>query len=99
MKNSIAAGAHCFLLVLAISYCWPVAGQSDPRYLNPVLAQPLQSGEATAAELRQYLMHKVPPLPPVSSAEQWTAEASRLRQRALSEVVFNGWPKAWVDAP
>src|SRR5947207_13130834 len=99
MRNSIAGSARVFLLVLAISYCWPVAGQSDPRYLKPVLDQPLQSGEATAAELRQYLMRKVPRLPSVSSAEQWTAEAARLRQRMLSEVVFYGWPKAWVDAP
>jgi hypothetical protein len=50
-------------------------------------------------QVRQYIVeHIVPPPSLPASPAAWTAEASRIRQNLLSNVVFHGWPKAWVDA-
>jgi dienelactone hydrolase len=49
-------------------------------------------------QVRQYLVGRVAPLPVAASAQQWTEEAKRLRQRML-EVVFHGWPTEWVNSP
>ncbi|MGH7973159.1 MAG: alpha/beta hydrolase family protein, partial [Limisphaerales bacterium] len=44
-------------------------------------------------------MRRRPSLPHVTSAAQWTAEANRIRQRVLNDVIYHGWPKSWVDSP
>ena len=44
-------------------------------------------------------MNHVAPPPTATSAQQWTAEANRLRQHLLNDVVFHGWPKDWVSSP
>jgi hypothetical protein len=76
-----------------------VQAQADTGLVEPVLKQQIQPANVAEFQLRQYLMKKVAPLPSPSSADQWTAEAKRLRKHALDEIVFQGWPKDWVDAP
>ena len=77
-----------------------VAGaQTQPTQIRRVLEPPLQTPDVVAFQLRQYLLKKVPKLPRPSSAEQWTAEARRLRRDLLSNIVFHGWPEEWVHAP
>jgi dienelactone hydrolase len=44
-------------------------------------------------------MGKVPELTVPSSAEQWTAQAQRIRRHLLDDVVFHGWPQEWVNSP
>lgn len=83
------------LLLLAAA----AGAQTQPRQVAEILAAELQTPDVVAFQLRQYLMKKVPPLPAARSAREWTAEAGRLRRRALEEVVFHGWPRAWVEAP
>src|SRR5713226_5952903 len=73
-------------------------GQSDSEQLSPILAQPVHAPEVTAYQLRQYLMKRVPPLPAPADAQQWTAEARRIRRHLLDDVVFHGWPPEWVNA-
>jgi dienelactone hydrolase len=72
--------------------------QSLPEQLAPILAQPIQSADVTAFQLRQYLMGRVPALPTPATASQWMAEAGRIRRHLLDDVVFHGWPREWVDA-
>jgi dienelactone hydrolase len=79
--------------------CGRAIAQSDTELLTPVLAQPMQTPDVTAYQLRQYLMGRVAPLPGPAGAAEWTAEAKRIRRHLLDEVVFHGWPAEWVNAP
>ncbi|HXI41083.1 MAG TPA: prolyl oligopeptidase family serine peptidase [Bryobacteraceae bacterium] len=74
-------------------------GQSDAEQLTPILAQPIQTPDVTAYQLRQYLMGRMAPLPSAAGAAEWTAEAKRIRRHLLEDVVFHGWPAEWVNAP
>src|SRR2546429_488632 len=47
--------------------------QSDGEQLTPILAQPIQTPDVTAYQLRQYLMGRISPLPPPAGAPEWTA--------------------------
>lgn len=75
------------------------AAQSDSERLAPILAQSIQTPDVTAYQLRQYAMRHVPRLPNPANAQQWTAEAARIRRHLLDDVVFHGWPREWVTAP
>ncbi len=77
----------------------PAAAQSDARKLAAILAQPIQTPDVTAYQLRQYAMRRVPALPAPTDARQWSAEAARIRRHLLDDVVFHGWPREWVNAP
>src|SRR5437870_460530 len=66
--------------------------------LLPMLEAQIPAPEVTAYQFRRYVLQKIPKLPATASAEQWTAEAARLRRRILNDVVFHGWHKEWVEA-
>src|SRR5207245_265044 len=73
--------------------------QSSPSQVRPVLEQPLMTPDVVAFELRHYLRHKAPKLAIPQSSDEWNAEARRIRERVLNDVVFHGWPREWVNAP
>jgi dienelactone hydrolase len=73
--------------------------QSRARDIAPILEQRLQTPEVVSFQLRQYLFQRIPKFSVPQSAAQWSAEAERIRKHLLDDVVFHGWPKAWVDAP
>jgi dienelactone hydrolase len=79
--------------------CSRAIAQSDAERLTPILAQPVQTPDVTAYQLRQYLMGRAAPLPAPAGAPEWTAEAKRIRRHLLDDVVFHGWPAEWVNAP
>jgi len=83
-----------FLLSTAFAYA-----QTAPDTVNPILKQPLQSKKVVTFQLQQFVLEHAPKLPHPASAAQWTAEANRIRQHVLNDVVFHGWPKDWVDSP
>jgi len=95
---SKAAGATALgssIMLLAPSL---LDAQTNTDQVGPILKQEFQSADVAEFQLRQYLMSKVLPLPSPASAEEWTAEAQRLRKYALDEVIFHGWPPEWVNA-
>jgi len=73
-------------------------GQSAQRMVDEFLTNPLQPTDVVTYQMQQFLMGNAPNLPHVTSASQWTAEADHIRQRVLSDVIYHGWPKAWVDS-
>jgi len=77
----------------------PAGAQTQPRELARLLEKNILPPEVATAEMRAYLIQKVAALPAPRSAEQWSAESKRIRQRVLDEIVFRGWPREWVDAP
>jgi dienelactone hydrolase len=74
-------------------------GQSSPGQLTPVLSEEIQDPAISVFQMKQYLLKKAAKPPAPATAEQWTAESKRLREHLLKDVVFNGWPQEWVNAP
>jgi hypothetical protein len=72
--------------------------QSAQRMVDEFLTKRLQSPEVVTYQMQKYLMAHRPRLPRATSAAQWTAEANRIRQHVLQDVIYHGWPKAWVDS-
>lgn len=74
------------------------AAQSIPEQLTPILVRPIQPRQVAAYELQQYLLKHLSQLPTPSTAQQWTTEAERIRQHLLADVIFHGWPEAWINS-
>lgn len=89
------------ILLAAVLCLLPSAlfAQSEARPLGRILSEPILSPEVSLFQLRQYILSRVAKPPAPASAQQWTTESKRLRERLLKEVVFHGWPQAWVAAP
>src|ERR1035441_9251741 len=88
------------LLVLAILIsATTLKAQADPEIVQPILTKQLQSPQVVTYQFQKFLQTKVPPLVVPASADQWMAEAQRIRRRLLDDVIFHGWPKEWVSSP
>jgi dienelactone hydrolase len=74
-------------------------GQSSSSQLAPVLSEEIQAPAISVFQMKQYLLKKAAKPPAPASADQWTTESKRLRERLLKDVVFHGWPQEWVNAP
>ncbi len=72
--------------------------QTTPSTLRSLLEQPVEPTAVTAFELENYLSHRIPPLPNVKDAGDWTAQAQKLREHLLDDVAFHGWPSEWVHS-
>ncbi|KPK68774.1 MAG: hypothetical protein AMJ84_10630 [Acidithiobacillales bacterium SM23_46] len=55
--------------------------------------------DQTEKELKAYLSRHVPKFVAPTNADKWNAEAKRLRQQVLDEVVLRGVPKRWLSGP
>jgi dienelactone hydrolase len=87
------------LLMTLASLTSPVWGQAEAEYLQPILNQEILPPQVAVFQLKQYILNRVAKPPAPAGAEEWTAEAARLRKRLLNDVVFHGWPREWVEAP
>jgi len=85
--------------VCALSLAGASAQTTMLPSITETLAGPAPSPAITEYQLQQYLMDRIPALPKPGTAQQWTAEEARLRDHILNDVVFHGWPRAWIDAP
>ncbi len=86
-------------LLLLAALPLSLLAQTDAGSVAAVLKAPLTTPDVVTNEIRHHLIAKVPGLPTPASAEAWTREAGRLRERMLKEIVFHGWPADWVNAP
>ena len=73
--------------------------QSEAEQIAPILGEEILAPSAATFQLKQYLLRHVAPPPEATTASDWTAKASRLREHLLRDVVFHGWPKEWASAP
>src|SRR5579862_6156 len=83
-------------LLLCAALAWP---QSRAKDLAAILDRPLETTDVVTYQLRQYLYHSLTKPPSPTTREAWTSEVERIRKHTLDDVVFHGWPKAWVDSP
>jgi dienelactone hydrolase len=77
----------------------PAWAQTNARALRGILEEPILPPEVATYQLRDYVVRNVPKLPEARDAAAWTKSARQLREQLLKEVVFHGWPAAWVDSP
>ena len=71
---------------------------SAPANLEAILAKAILEPDLPMVEVQVYTATRVPPMPPVGTAEQWQREAGDLRRKVLDEVIFRGEAKRWRDA-
>src|ERR1700742_883870 len=91
---------RCQRLFLTFAICViPSLAQTESRYLEDILKDQSLPPEVALFQLRQYILHRVGKLSVPKSAADWTQESSQIRRKLLDDVVFHGWPKAWVEAP
>jgi dienelactone hydrolase len=88
-----------WLLVALLVTAFSVTAQSRSEDMAVILERPLETPDVVAFQIRQYLFRKISPLPAPQDAAQWSAEAERIRKHLLDDVVYHGWPRAWVEAP
>jgi dienelactone hydrolase len=85
------------LIAAALAGSVTLKAQATSRSVEPLL-EPSFQPPAITLELQRYLMKRIPKLPSASSAEEWKAEAQKLRRHMLEDIAFHGWPREWVDA-
>ncbi len=74
--------------------------QSTSGQLKSMLEVETLGPDLVRHRLEAYLKERSSRLPPVPSrAEDWTSQARQIRQKLLQEVVYQGWPREWVEAP
>jgi dienelactone hydrolase len=73
-------------------------GQADPDMLKDILGAENLSPAVSAFQVRQYILGRIAPPPNPQSSAAWTAEAQRIREHVLRDVVFHGWPADWVNS-
>ena len=76
----------------------PLVAQTEPRYLEGILKEPVLSPDVALFQLRQYILNRVAPVPKPASAAEWTAQSNKVRADILRDVVYHGWPREWVES-
>ncbi|MGO8717617.1 MAG: alpha/beta hydrolase family protein [Acidobacteriaceae bacterium] len=91
--------AICVILVSMFICATAANGQDTDIHVSDAVGTPIQSHEDVIYQLREYLMNRAPRLPKPISAEAWTTQSEQIREHLLGDVIYHGWPKAWVDSP
>src|ERR1700733_5209961 len=86
------------LLLTFLITAFPIAAQSRPEDMAPILEHPLETPDVVAFQVRQHLFQRISPLAAPRNAAQWSAETERIRKHLLDDEVFHGWPRAWGGA-
>lgn len=85
-----------FLLVLIAATAY---AQTEIEQLPKFLEPPVHAPNISDFQVRQYIIKKAASLPAPLTPADWTAQAKRLREHLVNDVVLHGWPREWVDAP
>lgn len=87
-------------LLFSLLFFASMAGaQEVTEQVRAIASKPIQSHGDVISQLREYLMARAPRLPKPTNAAAWTARAEQIRKHLLNDVIYHGWPRAWVDAP
>ncbi len=92
MKSKVFA----FLLVCGTAIA---AAQTVPGTVHRFLPKRLEPASVVTYQMQQFLLSRAAKLPHPKSSEQWTSEEGRIRARILKNVIYQGWPQAWIDSP
>ncbi|MBI3854500.1 MAG: hypothetical protein HY293_02285 [Planctomycetes bacterium] len=70
--------------------------QDPDAELKKALSREIIGPQKSMEEIQDYLEPRVPSVPEVKSAAEWTALAADLRRRVLEDVFFRGEAKKWA---
>lgn len=76
-----------------------VAPDTNAPYLPAVLAREIVGQDLVLSEVQDYLEPRVPAMPALTSAKNWTRYADRLRADILKRVVLRGEAARWAKQP
>ena len=74
--------------------CFANAAFASPE-IEKLLARSIIDSNLPLQEVQAFTEARVPVMPAVSSAAEWTSLADRLRQDTLDKVVFRGEAAKW----
>jgi len=86
------------LLVGLISVGAGSALAADEKQLQALLEEEIVGSQQGVLDVRRFCEARVPPMPKVSTAAEWEAEAVRLRKAVLRQIVYRGEAARWRDA-
>ncbi|MBX6313564.1 MAG: hypothetical protein IRY99_11700 [Isosphaeraceae bacterium] len=72
--------------------------EKDEGALKAALGRVINGKDRTLTEVQEFTEARIPRMPEVKTADEWTRLADRLRADALEKVVFRGEAKTWRDA-
>ncbi len=70
----------------------------EPGTIAEALKTPILDPKTTLEETRTFVEARVPRMPAVSSADEWTARADQYRQDVFKNVIFRGEAASWRNA-
>ena len=76
-----------------------VASDANMQELQAILAREILSPAQVLSEVQDYLEPRVPVMPALTSAKDWTRYANRLREEILERVVLRGEAARWAKMP
>lgn len=77
----------------------PAFPQTNASAVRAILKDPILPPDVATFQLRDYVVRRAAHLPEAQDAAQWTKSAQQLREQILKDVVYHGWPEAWVKSP
>ena len=79
---------RCFFVIVGLLALSAASAPADePVALQEWLQREITGPVLPAAEAQRYCEARIPPMPPLGSADQWQAEADRLRAAVLEKIV------------
>ena len=75
------------------------APDTNAPYLQAILGREILSPAQVLSEVQDYLEPRVPAMPALTSAKDWTRYADRLRADILKRVVLRGEAARWAKQP
>lgn len=91
-------GLSVVVLVITLVSTPALADDKPSQDVQAALDQPIESKDAVAVRLQEYLTRRIPKLSAPPTSGQWLSESQRLRRHLLQDIAFHGWPKEWVTA-
>src|SRR5438105_4852943 len=86
-----------FLGLLALALVTTVRAADDDTLKAALSREIIGTGQALG-ETQLFTESRVPPMPEVNSAQEWTKVAERLRSETLHRVILRGQAAAWSAA-
>ena len=93
MRSLVVSAVLGFVLLPALQ-----AVATEPSTVQPLLEREIVGSVQPFAELQRFCDKRIATMGSFTSAEQWQAEAARLRQEVLDKIVFRGEAARWRDA-
>ncbi|MBI1313821.1 hypothetical protein GC176_21215 [bacterium] len=87
----------CLPAVLSL-FWFSVAVSAEPDDFESWLQKPIIDPQLPLNEVREFCEAHVPPMPQVSTVDEWERYAKQARQRVFDEVVFRGAAAKWRSA-